>query len=190
MGERQIDALGTKFKLDFCLGPEVRGSNSAVSSPCQGCSHPSPTLANASLAVAGSGSLAALVFPAPSSGWTGLLVTSLPRSQLVLSGSTFYLKAEQCPFSVQGSFCWHHGYSCHRLPPGGELVQAKWALRGLAPHNLHPKASPFTPWGQEALITTPVLLLTLLQLVHTGIVWGNTKLGQKVTSLLRVPGLE
>lgn len=97
--------LSTKFKLDFCLRPEVMGSNSLVSNPCQGCSDPSPILANASLAVAGSGTLAALVFPAPSSGWMGLLLTSLPSlppNQLVLSRSTFYLKAEGWSFLCPG----------------------------------------------------------------------------------------
>lgn len=29
----KIDALSTKFKVDFCLGPEVMGSNSPVSDP-------------------------------------------------------------------------------------------------------------------------------------------------------------
>lgn len=169
------------------------GSNSLVSNPCQGCSDPSPILANASLAVAGSGSLAALVFPAPSSGWMGFLVTSLPSlppSQLVLSGSTFNLKAEGCPFSVQGGFSWHHGHSCHTPPPGGELVQAKRALGGpgSAPHRLHPKASPFTLWGQKALITTPVLLLPLLQLIQTWIVWGNTNMGKKSNHPACCPG--
>lgn len=104
--EWQIDALGTKFKLDFCLGPEVIGFNSLVPNPCQGCSDPSPVLANASLAAAGSGSRAALVFPAPSSGWTGLLVTSLPSlplNQLVLLSSNFYLKVElKVPFLCPG----------------------------------------------------------------------------------------
>lgn len=114
----------------------------------------------------------------------GFLVSSLPLlppNQLVLLGSAFDLKAEGCPFSVQGGFCWHHGHSCHTLPPGAELAQAIWALGGpgSAPHRLHPKASPFTLWGQKALITTPVLLLPLLQLIQTGIVWGNTKPGQK-----------
>lgn len=87
-----------------CLGSEVMVSNSLVSNPCQGCPSPSPILANTSLAEAGSASLAALVLPAPSSGWTRLLATSLPLlppNQLVLWGSTFYLKAEGCLFSVQ-----------------------------------------------------------------------------------------
>lgn len=40
-------------------------------------------------------------------------------------------------------------------------MQAKRALGGpgSAPYNLHPKASPFTLWGQKALITAPVFLL-------------------------------
>lgn len=88
--EWSIDALGTKFKLDFCLGPEVMGPNSPVSNPCQGCSDPTPTLANASLLAAESRSLVALAFSAPSSGWTGLLVTSPPPNQPALSGSTYY----------------------------------------------------------------------------------------------------
>lgn len=60
--------------------------------PLPGCSDPTPNLAKASLAAAGSGHPVALAFPAPSSGWTGLLVTSLLPNQLVLSGSTFKLK--------------------------------------------------------------------------------------------------
>lgn len=88
--EWSIDALGTKFKLDFCLGPEVMGPNSPVSNPCQGCSDPTPTLANASLLAAESRSLVALAFSAPSSGWTGLLVTSPPPNQPALFGSTYY----------------------------------------------------------------------------------------------------
>lgn len=32
-GEWKIDALSTKFKVDFCLGPEVTGSNSSVADP-------------------------------------------------------------------------------------------------------------------------------------------------------------
>lgn len=75
--EWQINALSTKFKVN-CLGPEVMGSNSLVSNPWQGCSGPCPTLVNASLAVAESRSPEALAFPAPKSGWTGLLVTALP----------------------------------------------------------------------------------------------------------------
>ena len=34
--EWQIDALSTKFKLDFCLGPEVVSSSSLVSNPTRG----------------------------------------------------------------------------------------------------------------------------------------------------------
>lgn len=32
-GEWKINALSTKFKVDFCLGPEVTGSNSSVADP-------------------------------------------------------------------------------------------------------------------------------------------------------------
>lgn len=42
--EWQIDALS---KMDFCLGPEVTGSNSLVSDPWPGCSGPCPTRASA-----------------------------------------------------------------------------------------------------------------------------------------------
>ena len=83
----------------------------------------SKTACQCQLALAGSGNLVALVFSAPNSGRTGLLVTSLPPNQLVLSGSTFNLKAEQCPFSVEGESSWLHGYRCHMsLLPGIELV--------------------------------------------------------------------
>lgn len=134
-----------------CLGSEVMVSNSLVSNPCQGCPGPSPILANTSLAEQGSASLAALVLPAPSSGWTRLLATSLPPNQLVLWGSTFYLKAEGCLFSVQRGFCRHHRRPCHTLPPGGELAQANRALGGpgFAPPSLHPQASPSFTLGTQ-----------------------------------------
>jgi hypothetical protein len=48
-------------------------------------------LTDANLALAGSGNLVALAFPESNSGRTGLLVTSLPPNQLVLSGSAFNL---------------------------------------------------------------------------------------------------
>lgn len=82
---KSIDGLSTKFTLDFCLGLEIISPNSLVSTPLLRVlrSLP-PPLANARLAGAGSGSLVALAFPAPTSGWTGLLVTSLPPNQLIL----------------------------------------------------------------------------------------------------------
>lgn len=83
----------------------------------------SMTACQCQLALAGSGNLVALAFSAPNSGRTGLLVTSLPPNQLVLSGSAFNLKAEQCPFSVEGESSWLHGYRCHMSSlPGRGLV--------------------------------------------------------------------
>lgn len=93
-------------------------------------------LANANLALAGSGNLVALAFPAPNSGRTRLLVTSLPPNQLVLSGSAFNLKAELCPFSFEGESSWLHGYRCHKSLSGRQLVHTEG--KGPCSHSLLP----------------------------------------------------
>jgi hypothetical protein len=100
--------------------------------------------------------LVALAFPAPSSGWTGLLMTSLPPNQLVFSGSTFYLNVELYPFSVQGGSSQPHGHPCHPLPSGSKLVPVDRPCS----HSLHKKTA-FPPpllFGNWKLSTTaPVL---------------------------------
>lgn len=112
----------TRDKVQIGLVPRSRGHL------FQFAARGSTTACQCQLAVAGSGNLVALAFPAPNSGRTGLLVTSLPPNQLVLSGSAFNLKAEQCPFSVEGESSWLHGYRRHMSLPGRELVRTEGIL--------------------------------------------------------------
>lgn len=90
-----------------------------------------------------------LAFPVPSSGWTGLLVTSLPPNLLVLSGSTFYLNAELCPFSVKEDLPVSRDMQCSL----GEGV----VLKGPCSHSWHPGPTPLLSWDRRLSTTAPVL---------------------------------
>lgn len=138
-----------KVHLGFCRETEVIRSNSLVSTPCQGCSNLSSTPCQCQVGSGRKWEPSGLAFPAPSSGWTGLLVTSLPPNQLVLSGSTFYLNAELCPF-CQGGSSWLQRHPCYTLSSGGALGDAAGALLAvctLAP----PPRSPGTGGSAQQL---------------------------------------
>lgn len=68
---------------------------------------------------------------------------------------------------------------CHQ----GELVQAEGALGGSRPA-LH--STPLHSLGTGGSAQLLFCQLPLLQLIQTGILWANTKHGQKATGLLAV----